>query len=63
MALKVDFLDIPEVSPLQFTDTLMSSFVLQTEEVIAGEIEKFKKRWSQGTRNYNQCRRWHLLLC
>ncbi|WP_050937636.1 hypothetical protein [Vibrio harveyi] len=43
MALKVDFLDIPEVSPLQFTDTLMSSFVLQTEEVIAGEIEKFKK--------------------
>ncbi len=41
MALVADLLHIPHISPLQFTDNLMSSFVLQTEEVIEGEIRKF----------------------
>ncbi|MBO2701518.1 hypothetical protein [Shewanella algae] len=33
----------PYVSPIQFTDIMMDSFVIQTENVIESEIEKFKK--------------------
>jgi len=30
------------ISPFQFTDSLMISFTIQTEEVIKNEIDKFK---------------------
>ena len=31
------------ISPLQFTDTMMNSFAIQTEDVISSEINKFKQ--------------------
>ncbi|MCC4834971.1 hypothetical protein LMH66_20220 [Shewanella sp. 10N.7] len=34
-------IEIPYMSPLQFTDILMNSFALQTESVIRAEIDKF----------------------
>ncbi|MGF1733731.1 hypothetical protein [Photobacterium kasasachensis] len=36
-------LKFPYISPIQFTDIMMDSFVIQTENVIDSEIEKFKE--------------------
>ncbi|EOS8318826.1 hypothetical protein ACNPFM_004724 [Vibrio parahaemolyticus] len=33
----------PYISPLQFTDSILNSFAIQTEEVISAEINKFKQ--------------------